>query len=141
MKLELDVLSWRGDFCKAGKGKANVDGQLAVEATLMCKMVDREPQPSGRNPRNTARENSSASHCGGGASLAKGVKIVRTRCWRRGGIGRRLRAARACVVQGPSKFGKSNVFHGSVCGGDPRTIRFAGTRGAGAEMEIFSGNT
>jgi len=42
LKLELDVLSWRGDFCKL-EGKATVDGQLAVEATLMCKMVDREP--------------------------------------------------------------------------------------------------
>jgi 3-hydroxyacyl-[acyl-carrier-protein] dehydratase len=41
LKLELDVLSWRGDFCKL-EGKATVDGQLAVEATLMCKMVDRE---------------------------------------------------------------------------------------------------
>ncbi len=42
LKLELDVLSWRGDFCKL-EGKATVGGQLAVEATLMCKMVDREP--------------------------------------------------------------------------------------------------
>jgi 3-hydroxyacyl-[acyl-carrier-protein] dehydratase len=42
LKLELDVLSWRGDFCKL-EGKATVDGQLAVEAMLMCKMVDREP--------------------------------------------------------------------------------------------------
>ena len=42
LKLELDVLSWRGDFCKL-EGKATVEGQLAAEATLMCKMVDREP--------------------------------------------------------------------------------------------------
>jgi 3-hydroxyacyl-[acyl-carrier-protein] dehydratase len=42
LKIEMKVLSWRGDFCKLD-GKATVDGQLAAEATLMCKMVDREP--------------------------------------------------------------------------------------------------
>jgi hypothetical protein len=36
----MNVLAWRGDFCKL-EGKAWVDGQLAAEATLMCKMVDR----------------------------------------------------------------------------------------------------
>ncbi|MGB2901354.1 MAG: 3-hydroxyacyl-ACP dehydratase FabZ [Candidatus Acidiferrum sp.] len=49
LKLELDVLSWRGDFCKL-EGKATVDGQLAVEATLMCKMVDREPPAKAEEP-------------------------------------------------------------------------------------------
>lgn len=39
--LEMTVLSWRGDFCKLD-GKATVDGQLAAEATLMCKMMDRD---------------------------------------------------------------------------------------------------
>ena len=43
LKLEVKVLSWRGDFCKL-EGRATVDGQLAAEATLMCKMVDRDPQ-------------------------------------------------------------------------------------------------
>jgi 3-hydroxyacyl-[acyl-carrier-protein] dehydratase len=42
LRLEVKVLSWRGDFCKLD-GMATVDGQLAAEATLMCKMVDREP--------------------------------------------------------------------------------------------------
>jgi len=41
LKVEMTVLSWRGDFCKL-EGKATVNGQLAAEATLMCKMVDRE---------------------------------------------------------------------------------------------------
>ena len=41
LKLEIKVLSWRGDFCKL-EGRATVDGQLAAEATLMCKMVDRD---------------------------------------------------------------------------------------------------
>jgi len=40
LKLEIKVVSWRGDFCKLD-GRATVDGQLAAEATLMCKMVDR----------------------------------------------------------------------------------------------------
>jgi 3-hydroxyacyl-[acyl-carrier-protein] dehydratase len=41
LKIEVNVLAWRGDFCKL-QGKALVDGQLAAEATLMCKMVDRD---------------------------------------------------------------------------------------------------
>src|SRR6266853_1804540 len=46
LKLEIKVLSWRGgDFAKL-EGKATVDGQLCAEATLMCKMVHREPKPA-----------------------------------------------------------------------------------------------
>src|SRR6202008_1330975 len=44
LRIEVNVISWRGDFCKLD-GKATVDGQLAAEATLMCKMVDRVPAP------------------------------------------------------------------------------------------------
>src|SRR3984957_16675269 len=43
--LEVSVVSWRGDFCKL-RGKATVNGELAAEAILMCKMVDREPVES-----------------------------------------------------------------------------------------------
>lgn len=42
LQLEVTVISWRGTFCKL-RGKATVNGELAAEATLMCKMVDREP--------------------------------------------------------------------------------------------------
>jgi 3-hydroxyacyl-[acyl-carrier-protein] dehydratase len=42
LRLETTVLSWRGDFCKLD-GKATVNGQLAAEGTVMCKMIDREP--------------------------------------------------------------------------------------------------
>src|SRR6266852_1654269 len=44
LRLEMTVLSWRGDFCKL-QGKALVDGQMAAEETLMCKMVDRGMAP------------------------------------------------------------------------------------------------
>jgi 3-hydroxyacyl-[acyl-carrier-protein] dehydratase len=44
LRVEMKVISWRGDFCKLD-GRATVDGQLAAEATLMCKMVDRVPAP------------------------------------------------------------------------------------------------
>jgi 3-hydroxyacyl-[acyl-carrier-protein] dehydratase len=45
--LEVIVLNWRGTFCKL-QGYARVQGELAAEATLMCKMVDRDsaPEPS-----------------------------------------------------------------------------------------------
>lgn len=42
LRMEATVLSWRGDFCKLD-GKATVNGQLAAEGTVMCKMIDREP--------------------------------------------------------------------------------------------------
>jgi 3-hydroxyacyl-[acyl-carrier-protein] dehydratase len=43
LKLEVKVLHWRGgDFAKL-EARATVDGNLCAEATLMCKMVDREP--------------------------------------------------------------------------------------------------
>ena len=49
LRLEVQVLSWRGDFCKL-EGEATVNGQLAAEATLMCKMVDRQDAPKGDVP-------------------------------------------------------------------------------------------
>ena len=42
LRVEMTVLHWRGDFCKL-LGRATVNGQLAAEATLMAKMVDRVP--------------------------------------------------------------------------------------------------
>ena len=42
LRVEATVLSWRGTFGKL-RGTATVNGELAAEATLMCKMVDRDP--------------------------------------------------------------------------------------------------
>jgi 3-hydroxyacyl-[acyl-carrier-protein] dehydratase len=42
LSVEVIVVAFRGDFCKL-TGRATVNGELAAEATLMCKMVDREP--------------------------------------------------------------------------------------------------
>jgi 3-hydroxyacyl-[acyl-carrier-protein] dehydratase len=39
LRLEMSVLAWRNGFCKL-EGRATVQGELAAEATLMCKMVD-----------------------------------------------------------------------------------------------------
>lgn len=41
LRIEMNVLAWRAGFCKL-EGRATVNGELAAEATLMCKMVDRE---------------------------------------------------------------------------------------------------
>lgn len=49
LRLEVKVLSWRGDFCKL-EGHATVNGQLAAEATLMCKMIDRQPDAKAEEP-------------------------------------------------------------------------------------------
>jgi 3-hydroxyacyl-[acyl-carrier-protein] dehydratase len=42
LRIEINVLHWRGDFCKL-EGKASVKGELVAEGTVMCKMMDREP--------------------------------------------------------------------------------------------------
>src|ERR1700719_2854394 len=42
LRLEVVVVSWRGNFCKL-RGTASGNGELAAEAILMCKMVDRDP--------------------------------------------------------------------------------------------------
>jgi 3-hydroxyacyl-[acyl-carrier-protein] dehydratase len=49
MRIEVKVLKWRGDFCKI-EGRATVNGQLASEATLMCKMIDRDAAPKAETP-------------------------------------------------------------------------------------------
>jgi 3-hydroxyacyl-[acyl-carrier-protein] dehydratase len=49
LKIEVKVVSWRGDFCKLD-GKARVNGEVAAEAILMCKMVDREPEAKPQKP-------------------------------------------------------------------------------------------
>jgi 3-hydroxyacyl-[acyl-carrier-protein] dehydratase len=40
LRIEMTVAAWRGTFCKL-QGRATVNGELAAEATLMCKMIDR----------------------------------------------------------------------------------------------------
>lgn len=43
LRLEMNVLAWRNGFCKL-EGRATVKGELAAEATLMCKMLDLETE-------------------------------------------------------------------------------------------------
>jgi 3-hydroxyacyl-[acyl-carrier-protein] dehydratase len=43
--LDVKVLNFRGTFCKL-QGEARVNGELAAEATLMCKMIDRDAPPA-----------------------------------------------------------------------------------------------
>ena len=43
LKLEMNVVAWRGSFCKL-EGRATVNGEMTAEATLMCKMVDLETE-------------------------------------------------------------------------------------------------
>src|SRR5579864_3105549 len=49
LRLELTVASCRGTFCKL-EGRATVNGELAAEATMMCKMVDLETQQPAAAP-------------------------------------------------------------------------------------------
>lgn len=49
LRIECNVLAWRGDFCKL-EGKATVNGELAAEGTVMCKMIDRETPAKAEEP-------------------------------------------------------------------------------------------
>jgi beta-hydroxyacyl-ACP dehydratase FabZ len=42
MRVEVNVITFRGPFCKV-QGHARVNGELVAEATLMCAMVDVGP--------------------------------------------------------------------------------------------------
>jgi 3-hydroxyacyl-[acyl-carrier-protein] dehydratase len=42
LRIEVDILKWKGDLCKI-QAKAFVEQELMAEANLMCLMVDREP--------------------------------------------------------------------------------------------------
>jgi 3-hydroxyacyl-[acyl-carrier-protein] dehydratase len=55
LRVEVKVIAWRGGFGKF-EGRATVNGDLAAEATLMCKMVDLETeQPPASKPAEKAR--------------------------------------------------------------------------------------
>ncbi len=43
LKIEMNVVAWRHGFGKFD-GRATVNGEVAAEATLMCKMVDLETE-------------------------------------------------------------------------------------------------
>jgi len=46
--VEVTVLRWRTTFCKL-QGTARVNGEVAAEATLMCKTMDRDAQDGARD--------------------------------------------------------------------------------------------
>ena len=55
LRLEMKVLAWRNGFCKL-EGRATVQGEVAAEATLMCKMVDIEDvKPPAAEPAGKAQ--------------------------------------------------------------------------------------
>jgi 3-hydroxyacyl-[acyl-carrier-protein] dehydratase len=43
LRLEMNVMAWRGNLCKLD-GRATVDGVIVAEATLMCMMADRNAE-------------------------------------------------------------------------------------------------
>ncbi|HTX14352.1 MAG TPA: 3-hydroxyacyl-ACP dehydratase FabZ [Candidatus Baltobacteraceae bacterium] len=56
LKVEMNVVAWRHGFGKF-TGRATVNGELAAEATLMCKMVDLEAEqpPTAAEPAGKAQ--------------------------------------------------------------------------------------
>jgi 3-hydroxyacyl-[acyl-carrier-protein] dehydratase len=41
LRIEVDIVTWKGDLCKI-KAKAFVEDKLSAEATMLCVMADRE---------------------------------------------------------------------------------------------------
>jgi len=55
LRVEVNVIAWRGTFCKI-EGRAYVKDQLAAEATMMCMMVDADAsEPAAPEPVEKAR--------------------------------------------------------------------------------------
>jgi 3-hydroxyacyl-[acyl-carrier-protein] dehydratase len=44
LRIEVDVLVWRGGTAGKMQGKAFVDGKLACEAVISCRLLDRHPK-------------------------------------------------------------------------------------------------
>jgi 3-hydroxyacyl-[acyl-carrier-protein] dehydratase len=53
LRIEVNVLTFRGPFCKVA-GIARVNGEVAVEATIMCAMVDLKPDGTPERSMNPA---------------------------------------------------------------------------------------
>ena len=76
LRIEMNVVAWRHGFCKL-EGRATVNGELAAEATLMCKMVDLETEqaPASRTRRKSAMsEIDPRAVVSPSAKLGKGVQ-------------------------------------------------------------------
>ena len=65
LRLEMNLVSWRRDFCKL-EGRATVDGHLCAEATLMCRMIDRDA------PVDTANSSAAAE-----ATATESAKVLK----------------------------------------------------------------
>jgi 3-hydroxyacyl-[acyl-carrier-protein] dehydratase len=53
LRIEVNVITYRGPFCKV-QGFARVGGEIAVEATIMCAMVDLKPDGTPERSMNPA---------------------------------------------------------------------------------------
>src|SRR6266480_1456966 len=120
LRIEVNVLNWRGDFCKL-EGKATVNGQLR------------------RTREMTKREIHPQAVVAASAKLGEGVKIGPYAV-----VGEDVELGDGCVlhahamVEGPSKFGRNNTFYSfSTIGGDPQDYTFRGER---TEMVAGDGN-
>ena len=139
LRLEVKVISWRGDFCKL-EGRATVNGQLAAEATLMCKMVDRAMRRKGGRTREMSKpEIHLQAIVAPSAKLGSGVQIGAYAI-----VGDEVELGEGCVlhphavVGGPAKFGRDNVFYPfCAVGGDPQDYAFRGER---TELVVGDGN-
>ena len=54
LRIEVNVITFRGPFCKV-EGVARVNGEVAVEATIMCAMVDLKPDGTPERSMSPAR--------------------------------------------------------------------------------------
>jgi 3-hydroxyacyl-[acyl-carrier-protein] dehydratase len=54
LRIEVNVITFRGPFCKV-QGFARVNGEVAVEATIMCAMVDLKPDGTPERSMSPAR--------------------------------------------------------------------------------------
>jgi len=102
-----------------------VDGQLAAEATLMCKMVDRVPAlpPTWKYPEMSASQVTSSDRRGKRESRCRRSRWALSGDWR----ARRAGEGSCCtrtLCAGPSKIDATTVSSVLLVGGDPPDFRF-----------------
>jgi len=121
LRLEVETVWIRGPLGKM-KGKASVNGEIAVEGEFMFSLTDPDARKAKIDPTATVHPD---------AQLSKGVEIgPYTVIGPNVVIGENTKIQAHCLITGWTTIGKDNIFHhGVTIGTPPQDIKYKGERG------------
>ncbi len=130
LRLEVETLWMRGALGKM-KGKATVNGELAVEGEFMFSLADREASGAKIDPSASVHRT---------VKLGKNVEIgPHTVIGPEVSIGDNTKIGAHCIVTRWAKIGKENIIHQGVSiGAPPQDVKYKGEKG---EIIIGDKNT